>query len=81
MTPCNGREGLSRLDEVRPALILLDLIIPQMDGFEFSGKLRQRPGCEHLSVSVITAKMLTADGQRLGEVRDMVESKDTNSPT
>ena len=31
----NGREGFKRLGESRPSLILLDLMMPEMDGFEF----------------------------------------------
>ena len=38
----NGKVGLERLDEVSPALILLDLMMPEMDGFEFMEALRQR---------------------------------------
>ena len=38
----NGKLGLERLDGSPPALILLDLTMPEMDGFEFMEALRQR---------------------------------------
>ena len=39
-----------------PALILLDLMMPEMDGFEFMLELRRRPDCKAVPVLVITAK-------------------------
>jgi two-component system chemotaxis response regulator CheY len=38
----NGQEALDRLEESRPALILLDLMMPVMDGWEFARRLRER---------------------------------------
>jgi CheY-like chemotaxis protein len=40
----NGRVALDRLDEARPDLILLDLRMPVMDGWEFARSYRTRPG-------------------------------------
>ena len=60
----NGREGLERLDETAPGLILLDLMMPEMDGFEFLEALRQRPDGRDIPVIVITAKDLTEDDHR-----------------
>jgi PAS domain S-box-containing protein len=55
----NGREGLERFAEQRPDLILLDLMMPEMDGFEFLSELRFRPGGETIPVVVMTAAELT----------------------
>ncbi|PYI89199.1 MAG: hypothetical protein DME26_01770 [Verrucomicrobia bacterium] len=57
----NGRVALSQLSEQVPALILLDLMMPEMDGFEFMVELRRRAECKQVPVIVITAKELTAE--------------------
>ncbi len=57
----NGKEGLAKLSGSTPALILLDLMMPEMDGFEFLEALRLRPGCEEVPVIVVTAKDLTEE--------------------
>jgi DNA-binding response OmpR family regulator len=65
----NGRVGLERLNEAVPDLILLDLMMPEMDGFEFIARWR------HIPVIVVTAKTLTAeDRARLnGQVQHLVQ--------
>jgi CheY-like chemotaxis protein len=60
----NGRVGLERLAVEQPALVLLDLMMPEMDGFEFLDGLRTRPGGDAPDVVVITAKELTEDDRR-----------------
>jgi signal transduction histidine kinase/CheY-like chemotaxis protein/ligand-binding sensor domain-containing protein/protocatechuate 3,4-dioxygenase beta subunit len=57
----NGRMGLEQLDGTVPALILLDLMMPEMDGFEFMEALRQRADGKRIPVIVITAKDLTEE--------------------
>jgi PAS domain S-box-containing protein len=64
----DGRAALTRLDEQWPALILLDLLMPGMDGFAFLAELRRRGEGRSVPVVVLTAKELTAeDHQLLGE--------------
>jgi CheY-like chemotaxis protein len=61
----DGREALDRL-EARPSLILLDLLMPGVDGFEFLAEFRQREEFRSVPVVVLTAKDLTpADHDRL----------------
>jgi CheY-like chemotaxis protein len=55
----NGREALALMARVRPALILLDLMMPEMDGFTFVAELRKRIEWRTVPVVVITAKDLT----------------------
>ena len=71
----DGREGLEAVAASRPALILLDLMMPGMDGFEFMQELRRKPGCELLPVVVITSLDLTEeDRQRLnGHVAEILK--------
>lgn len=60
----NGREGLARLNENRPELILLDLMMPEMDGFEFLTEMRRMPAWMGIPVVIITAKELTKEDYR-----------------
>jgi CheY-like chemotaxis protein len=62
----NGRSGLDWLaNHPAPNLILLDLMMPEMDGFEFLRELRQRPAFADVPVIVVTAKELTAEDIRI----------------
>jgi CheY-like chemotaxis protein len=60
----NGREALERLAEHRPELILLDLMMPEMDGFAFVEALRHQEAWRSIPIVVITAKDLTPDDHR-----------------
>jgi CheY-like chemotaxis protein len=57
----NGRAALLRLAEALPEVILLDLMMPEMDGFEFVDAIRERPEWRDIPVLVITAKDLTSE--------------------
>jgi hypothetical protein len=57
----NGRVALARLEEVSPSLVLLDLMMPEMDGFEFVAALRGHARWGALPIVVITAKDLTRE--------------------
>jgi len=61
----NGRVALERLEQQIPALILLDLMMPEMDGFEFLRELRARKAWRDIPVIILTAKELTADDRRM----------------
>jgi GAF domain-containing protein/CheY-like chemotaxis protein len=70
-----GRVALERVREQPPGLILLDLMMPEMDGFEFLDELRGLPGGRGIPVVVVTAKDLTpADHERLnGQVQRILQ--------
>jgi signal transduction histidine kinase/CheY-like chemotaxis protein len=57
----NGRAGLERLAEGAVDLVLLDLMMPEMDGFEFVAELRTDPAWRSIPVLVVTAKDLTPE--------------------
>ncbi len=57
----NGHAALERIAADRPALILLDLMMPGMNGFEFIAELRQRAAGRGIPIVVLTAKDLTAE--------------------
>jgi signal transduction histidine kinase/DNA-binding response OmpR family regulator len=62
----NGHQAMAHLAHDRPDLILLDLILPEMDGFEVIQSLQARLDWRSIPVIVITAKILTPpDQQRL----------------
>jgi len=71
----NGQEALDIMSGLHPRLILLDLMMPVMDGFDFLTAMRTRPEWQHIPVIVLTAKDLTADDRdRLnGRVDEIVE--------
>ena len=60
----NGRDALERIAVGVPDVIVLDLMMPEMDGFEFLVKLRQRSEWHEIPVLVVTAKDLSADEHR-----------------
>jgi signal transduction histidine kinase/CheY-like chemotaxis protein/HAMP domain-containing protein len=70
----NGKLALSWLAEnPTPALILLDLMMPEMDGFEFLDAFNSRADWRHVPVVIITAKQLTAAERGLLSVRTVIE--------
>jgi CheY-like chemotaxis protein len=70
----NGKVALERISEFRPDLILLDLMMPEMDGFAFIEALRCRSDAADIPVIVVTAADLSeAEAARLsGKVDEIV---------
>ena len=79
----NGRSALGVLAHRVPALILLDLMMPVMDGCQFAAELRKVDAWRDIPVIVITAKDLTAEDRRAlnGDVQGVLQkgafSRDT----
>jgi adenylate cyclase len=62
----NGRDALNRIQESKPDVILLDLMMPEMDGFAVVAALQKEAGWQDIPVIVITARDLDAkDRERL----------------
>jgi len=55
-TAVNGDEALRQIAEFRPDLILLDIMLPQKNGFEVCQKIRENPAWNGLKVVMLTAK-------------------------
>jgi CheY-like chemotaxis protein len=71
----NGREALDQLAREIPQVILLDLMMPEMDGFEFLLEMRANADWQDIPVIVLTAKDLTEEDRRMlsGRVEQIVE--------
>lgn len=55
---CNGQKALNTLQKQKPDLILLDLLMPEMDGFEFLSHLHQNPDWQEIPILVLTGEEL-----------------------
>ncbi len=73
----NGKQAISWLEvNDPPQMILLDLLMPEMDGFGLLERLRVRPEWRDIPVIVVTAKQLTAEEQQwLGQMTQQVIAK------
>lgn len=57
----DGKSGLDLIRERHPDLIILDLMMPEMDGFDVLGRLKADPALRGIPVMVVSAKHLTAE--------------------
>jgi CheY-like chemotaxis protein len=72
----NGRVALERLAEVTPRMVLLDLMMPELDGFEVAAYMHGSEAYRNVPIVVVTAKDLTAaDRQRLGGAVERILQK------
>lgn len=60
----DGKEGLRIAASARPDLILLDLSLPEMDGWEVLRRLKQDPAMNRIPVMALTAHALVTDRKR-----------------
>ena len=65
VTAADGSEGLRKAREDEPDLLILDIMLPDMDGFEVCHHLRADPKTAHLPIIMLTAKTLLRE-QKLG---------------
>jgi two-component system cell cycle response regulator DivK len=50
--------------QLRPDLILLDINLPEMDGYDLARRFRNTPGLEHVPILAITANVMRGDRER-----------------
>jgi GAF domain-containing protein/CheY-like chemotaxis protein len=75
----NGRVALERLRDVSPSVILLDLMMPEMDGFEFLAEFRGHEAWRAIPIVVVTAKDLSQeDRERLNGHVEKILQKGTH---
>jgi DNA-binding response OmpR family regulator len=63
-TAHDGEETLQVVDEFRPDLLLLDVMMPRLSGFEVCKKIRANPGTKDLLILMVTALNEAADFER-----------------
>ena len=61
ITANNGNEALAILKDCRPDLILMDLSLPEMDGWELTRKIKSSKNLKNIPIVVLTAHALDAD--------------------
>jgi CheY-like chemotaxis protein len=61
----DGREGIALANEIRPALILLDIQLPQMDGYAVARALRSRPELDRVPIVAVTSYAMAGDRERI----------------
>ncbi|HEY0821970.1 MAG TPA: response regulator, partial [Rhizobacter sp.] len=76
-----GQEALDIVRAEAPALVVLDLMMPQVSGFDVVQGLRNHPDTAGIPVIVLTAKLLTREDRALlsGKVQQVMEKTDFNS--
>jgi two-component system alkaline phosphatase synthesis response regulator PhoP/two-component system response regulator VicR len=61
VTAFDGREALKKIEEERPDMVVLDVMMPYMDGFETLKQIRANPSIRELPVIMLTAKAQDQD--------------------
>lgn len=61
----NGEEGLRLACQERPVLVLLDLRMPGMDGYEVAAAIRRQPELEHTRIVAVTASAMAGERERI----------------
>jgi two-component system, OmpR family, response regulator VicR len=70
-----GHEGLEKISEIKPDLVLLDLMMPEMDGWEVYQKMKASEEMRDIPVIVVTAKAQSIDrvlGLHIARVDDYI---------
>lgn len=70
-----GHEGLQKIAEIKPDLVLLDLMMPEMDGWEVYQKMKASEDMRDIPVIVVTAKAQSIDrvlGLHIARVDDYI---------
>ena len=64
----NGRQGLEMAVEVKPDLILLDIALPDMDGYEVTKAVREHEEIKDIPIIAVTAHAMAGDEEKALEV-------------
>src|SRR5687768_7740347 len=74
----DGREAIETVNKEHPDLVILDLMMPEVDGFAVLDALRSKPDTANIPVIVATAKELTVDekGRLQGQIQSLMQKGD-----
>ncbi len=61
----DGEQGIKLAEETRPALILLDIQLPVMDGYAVAAELRRNPALAHTPIVAVTSYAMAGDRERI----------------
>ncbi|HRQ61239.1 MAG TPA: response regulator, partial [Alphaproteobacteria bacterium] len=64
VTATNGLDALAKIESENPDIVLLDVMMPGMDGFEVCTRIKQNPKVAHIPVVMVTALTDTQDKVR-----------------
>jgi DNA-binding response OmpR family regulator len=70
-----GMNGLQTVEDLQPNLVLLDLMMPDMDGWEVYQRIKANPSISHIPVIVVTARAQSIDkvlGLHIAKVDDYI---------
>lgn len=76
----NGEEGLAKIKEQKPELVLLDMLLPSMDGFEVLAKIKEDPALAATAVIIASNLVEKEDVDRalkMGAIDYMIKSQYT----
>lgn len=74
----NGEEALQKAKEIHPNVILLDIMMPKINGFDVLKQLKEDPGLKDIPVIILTALIQDVDrmqGKKLGAADYVVKSE------
>ena len=61
LTAGNGLEGLNRINRDQPDLVILDVMLPGIDGYEIARRIRSQPETEQLPILMLSGKVRAED--------------------
>jgi CheY-like chemotaxis protein len=64
----NGEEALRQIQEQQPDIILLDLFLPKLDGFEVMEALKSNPATQHIPVIIVSARLTPENRERARQI-------------
>ncbi|NPA93510.1 MAG: response regulator [Chloroflexi bacterium] len=61
----NAEEALQTLETLKPDLILMDINMPEVDGFTLTKRIKQNPAWQHIPIIALTANVMKGDRERV----------------
>ncbi|MEL6864994.1 MAG: response regulator [Bacteroidota bacterium] len=61
LTASNGKQAIALMQQAQPDMVLLDVMMPEMNGFETAQEIRKNPAWEHIHIVFLTAKSTSED--------------------